>query len=125
LSPEEEEKVLDGATASPDISCQQLAYRLTGSGTMYVSESTVYRILKREGLIRAAEIIGFTAAKGYQGKTKQPNELWVSDWCHLRVVDCGWYYLVTVVDDFSRFILGWELKVDITGGSLEDVVEQQ
>ena len=58
---------------------------------MYVSESTVYRILKREGLIRAAEIIGFTAAKEYQRKTKQPSELWASDCCHLRVVDRGWY----------------------------------
>jgi len=96
LNPEEEEKILDGARASPDISCRQLAYRLTDSGTMYVSESTVYRILKREGLIRAAEIIGFTAAKEYHRKTKQPNELWASDFCHLRVVDWGWYYLATV-----------------------------
>ena len=124
LSPEEAAKILDGARASPDISCRQLAYRLTDSGTMYVSESTVYRILKREGLIRAAEIIGFTAAKEYQRKTKRPNELWASDCCHLRVVDWGWYYLATVMDDFSRFILGWDLKVDMTGGSLEDVVEQ-
>ena len=91
---------------------------------MYVSESTVYRILQREGLIRLAEIVGFKAAKEYRRKTKRAKELWASDCCHLIVIDWGWYYLETVMDDFSRFILGWDLKTDMTGGSLEDVVQQ-
>jgi len=124
ISPEEETRVLAEARASPELSCRQLACTLTDGGSMYVSESTVYRILKREGLIRPAEIIGFKAAKEYRRKTKRPNELWASDCCHLRVIDWGWYYLETVMDDFSRFILGWDLKTDMTGGSLEDVVQQ-
>jgi transposase InsO family protein len=124
ISPEEEARVLAGARASPELSCRQLACTLTDAGSMYVSESTVYRILKREGLIRPAEIVGFKAAKEYRRKTKRPNELWASDCCHLRVIDWGWYYLETVMDDFSRFILGWDLKTDMTGGSLEDVVQQ-
>jgi len=124
ISPEEETRVLAEARASPELSCRQLACTLTDSGSMYVSESTVYRILKRAGLIRPAEIVGFKAAKEYRHKTKRPNELWASDCCHLRVIDWGWYYLETVMDDFSRFILGWDLKTDMTGGSLEDVVQQ-
>jgi transposase InsO family protein len=75
-------------------------------------------------LIKPAEIIGFKAAKEYRRKTKRPNELWASDCCHLRVIDWGWYYLETVMDDFSRFILSWDLKTDMSGGSLEDVVQQ-
>jgi len=124
LSPEEEARVLAEARASPELSCRQLACTLTDGGSMYVSESTVYRILKREGLIRSAEIIGFKAAKEYRRKTKRPNELWATDCCHLRVIDWGWYYLETVMDDFSRFILGWDIKADMTGRSLEDVVQQ-
>jgi len=124
ISPEEETRVLAEARASPELSCRQLACTLTDGEGMYVSESTVYRILKRKGLIRSAEIIGFKAAEEYHRKTKRPNELWTSDCCHLRVIDWGWYYLETVMDDFSRFILGWDLKTDMTGGSLEDVVQQ-
>jgi transposase InsO family protein len=124
ISPDEEARVLAEARSSPELSCRQLALKITDSGSMYVSESTVYRILKREGLIKPAEIIGFKAAKEYRRKTKRPNELWASDCCHLRVIDWGWYYLETVMDDFSRFILGWDLKTDMTGGSLEDVVQQ-
>ena len=124
ISPEEETGVLAEARALPELSCRQLACTLTDSGSMYISESSVYRVLKRAGLIRPAEIVGFKAAKEYRRKTKRPNELWASDCCHLRVIDWGWYYLETVMDDFSRFILGWDLKTDMTGGSLEDVVQQ-
>ena len=124
IRPEEETGVLTEARASPEISCRQVALRITDSGRMYVSESTVYRILKKAGLIKPAEIVGFKAAKEYRRKTQHPNELWASDCCHLRVMDWGWYYLVTVIDDYSRFILGWDLKVDMAGRSLEDVVQQ-
>ena len=124
ISPEEETRVLAEARASPELSCRQLAFKITDSGNTYISESTVYRILKREGLIKPAEIIGFKAAKEYRRKTKQPNELWASDCCHLKVIAWGWYYLEMVMDDFSRFILSWDLKIDMTGGSLEDVMQQ-
>jgi putative transposase len=123
IRPEEEDRILAEARASPELSARQLAWAVTDSGSCYVSESTVYRILRREGLIKPAEIVGFKAGKEYRNKTKQPNELWATDCCHLRVTDWGWYYLVTVMDDFSRFIMAWDLKVDMTGGSLEDVVQ--
>jgi len=90
----------------------------------YVSESTIFRILKREGLIKLAEVVGFKAGKEYHRKTKRPNELWATDCAHLKVVDWGWYYLVTVMDDYSRYILAWELKNDMTAGSLIDVVQK-
>jgi transposase InsO family protein len=121
---EEEAKILAQARDSPALSCRQLALRLVDSGGFYVSESTVFRILKREGLIKLAETTGFKAGKEYHRKTKGPNELWATDCAHLKVVDWGYYYLVTVMDDFSRFILAWELKTDMTSGSLIDVVQK-
>ncbi|NIS68467.1 MAG: IS3 family transposase [Proteobacteria bacterium] len=124
LRPEEEGKILVQARASPELSSRQLALRVIDSEGIYVSESTVYRILKREGLIKPAEIVGFKASKEYHRKTKRPNELWATDCAYLKVMGWGWYYLVTVMDDFSRFILAWELKSDMAAGSLIDVVQQ-
>jgi len=91
---------------------------------MWVSESTAYRILMREGLVKRAEVKGFAAGKEYHRKTRRPNEMWATDCSYLRVVDWGYYYLVTVMDDFSRYILAWELKRDMTADSLIDVVQQ-
>ena len=124
LRPEEESKILIQARASPELSARQLALSLVDSEGWYVSESTVFRILKREGLIKPAEIIGFKAGKEYHHKTKSPNDLWATDCSHIKVIDWGWYYLVTVMDDYSRFILAWELKPDMTATSLIDVVQK-
>jgi putative transposase len=124
LMPEEESRILTKARASPELSARQLALSLVDSDGLYVSESTVFRILKREGLIKPAEIVGFKAGKEYHRKTKRPNELWATDCAYLKVVNWGWYYLVTVMDDFSRFILAWELKSDMAAGSLIDLVQQ-
>jgi putative transposase len=124
LRPEEEDKILIQARASPELSARQLALKLVDSEGLYVSESTVFRILKREGLIKPAEIIGFKAGKEYHHKTKSPNDLWATDCSHIKVIDWGWYYLVTVMDDYSRFILAWELKPDMTATSLIDVVQK-
>jgi len=124
LKPEEELRVLTLARASPELSARQIALRMVDLESLYVSESTVFRILKREGLIKPAEIVGFKAGKEYHRKTKKPNELWATDCAHLKVVGWGWYYLVTMMDDFSRFILAWELKSDMAAGSLIDVIQQ-
>ena len=124
LSPDEETKILVEARASPELSARQIALKLVDSAGWYVSESTVFRVLKRDGLIKPAEITGFKAGKEYRRKTKKPNELWATDCAHLKVVDWGWYYLVTVMDDYSRFILAWELKSDMAAGSLIDVVQK-
>jgi len=124
VRPEEEAVVLAQARASPELSSRQLGLRITDSEGLYVSESTVYRILKREGLIKPAEVVGFKAGKEYHRKTKRPNELWATDCAHLKVIGWGWYYLVTVMDDFSRFILAWKLQLDMTADSLIDVVQE-
>jgi transposase InsO family protein len=124
LRPEEEAKILIRARESPELSARQLALQLVDEERWYVSESTVFRILKLEGMIKPAEVIGFKAGKEYHRKTKRPNELWATDCSHIKIFDWGWYYLVTVMDDFSRFILAWELKSDMAAGSLIDVVQK-
>jgi transposase InsO family protein len=123
LKPGEVAKILAKARASPELSCRQLALQMVDDERWYVSESTVFRILKREGLIKPVEVIGFKAGKEYHRKTKRPNDLWATDCSHIKVFDWGWYYLVTVMDDYSRFILAWELKSDMAAGSLIDVVQ--
>jgi putative transposase len=124
LRPEEEEMILVQARAFPELSSRELALRIVDVEGLYVSESTVFRALKQEGLIKPAEIVGFKAGKEYHRKTKRANELWDTDCSHIKVIDWGWYYLVTVLDDYSRFILAWELKSDMASNSLIDVVQK-
>ncbi|MDP6495063.1 MAG: helix-turn-helix domain-containing protein [Dehalococcoidia bacterium] len=56
LMPEEESTILVAARESPELSSRYLAVWLTDHGDFAVSPSTVYRILKREGLVKQPEI---------------------------------------------------------------------
>ena len=50
--------------------------------------------------------------------------MWATDASYFRVVGWGYYYLVTVMDDYSRFILGWKLQKDMSANSLIEVVQE-
>jgi len=124
LREEEEKVVIAQARASPELSPRLLAFKLVDEYGCWVSESTVYRLLRREGLIKRVEVKGFVAGKEYHRKTSRPNQMWATDCCYLKVVDWGYYYLVTVLDDYSRYILAWELATDMTASSLIEVVQK-
>ena len=123
LSPEDEAAVLAMAQDMPEWRSRQLATWLTDQMGLGVSESTVYRLLRREGLVKQVEY-QLAAGKEYQHKTTAPHQLWATDASYFRVVGWGYYYLVTVMDDYSRFILAWKLQRDMTTDSLIEVVQE-
>jgi len=122
LSPPEEATVLAEARESPEWSSRQLATWITDHLRLSVGESTVYRLLKREGLVKPPEM-QLVAGKEYQRKTSGPHQMWATDASYFRVVGWGYYYMVTVMDDYSRFILAWKLQLDMTSDSLIQVVQ--
>jgi putative transposase len=123
ITPNEEHRILAVARESPELSSRQLAAWITDNEGFAVSESTVYRILRREGLVKRQEV-QLTAAKEYHTKTTRPHQMWATDASYFRIVGWGYYYLVTVMDDYSRFILGWKLQKDMSANSLVEVVQE-
>jgi putative transposase len=124
LRPEEERRIVTEGLRQPDWSSRELACWLTDHGGFSVSESTVYRVLKRHGLIREVELKGFPAGQEYRYKPQRVNEKWQSDASYFFVVGWGWYYLISVLDDYSRYILAWDLKSDMTAQSMSEVVQE-
>jgi len=122
ITPGEENRILAAAVESPELSSRQLAVWITDNAGFAVSESTVYRILRREGLVKRQEI-QLKAAKEYHTKTTRPHQLWATDASYFRVAGWGYYYLVTVMDDYTRFILAWKLQKDMSANSLIEVVQ--
>jgi len=122
ITPDEENKILAAAMESPELSSRQLAVWITDNAGFAVSESTVYRILCREGLVKRQET-QLKAAKEYHTKTTRPHQLWATDASYFRVPGWGYYYLVTVMDDYTRFILAWKLQKDMSANSLIEVVQ--
>jgi putative transposase len=113
-------RVVDLALAVPERTPRELAWQFTDREGHFLSESSVYRILKAYDLIASPAFIVLTAGKTFQQPTHRPNELWQTDFTYLHVVSWGWYYLSTVLDDYSRYILAWTLR---TSMGATDVME--
>ena len=123
ITPNEDRRILAIAREFPELSSRQLSAWITDNEGFAVSESTVYRILRREGLVKRQEF-QIEAAKEYHTKTMHPHQMWATDASYFKVVGWGYYYLVTVLDDYSRFILGWKLQKDMSADSLIEVVQE-
>ena len=83
----------------------------------------MYRLLKREGLIRPREEKTFPAGPEFTVKTRRPNQMWQTDATFLLVKNWGWYYLISILDDFSRKILAWLLQSRMDADAFSEVVE--
>ena len=109
IPPWEKKKVVETALELPDKSPRELAWHITDKQGYYISESSVYRILKAHDLVTSPVYNVITALDKFPQPTRAVNELWQTDFTYFKVVHWGWYYLSTVIDDYSRFILAWRL----------------
>lgn len=108
--PEREKNlVVEVALEYPELSSLELAHKITDERGVFISESSVYRILKKRGLITAPSHILISASNEFKDKTNFVHEMWQTDFTYFKIVGWGWYYLSTVIDDFSRYIVHWEL----------------
>jgi len=102
-------QIVELALDAPELSPRELAVRFTDESKYFVSESSVYRLLKARDLITSPAYIVIKAADEFKDKTSAPNELWQTDFTYFKIVGWGWYYLSTILDDFSRYIVAWKL----------------
>ena len=102
----------------------EVAIQLVVVEGRFVSESTVYRLLKKAGLIKAPRVKSFPAGKEYHTKTTRRNQLWQTDASYFFVSGWGYYYLIFVLDDYSRMIPGWKVQPSMRGGDIIEVVQQ-
>jgi putative transposase len=61
------------------------------------------------------------AADEFKDKTTAPNQLWQTDFTDLKVIGWGWFYLSTVLDDFSRYIIAWKLCTTMKAEDVTDI----
>ena len=95
------QQIVDIALEHPEKSPRQLAWFITDNQGYFISESSVYRILKGYDLVTSPAYIVLSAKDKYDNPTKRVNEMWQTDFSHFKIIGWGWYYLSTVIDDYS------------------------
>ncbi len=103
-------QIIELALEYPEGSPRQIAYRFIAEKAYFISESSVYRILKHFDLIQSPAFEIITAKEKFENPTNRVNEMWQTDFTQFLVLDWGWYYLSTVLDDYSRYILSYTLS---------------
>jgi transposase InsO family protein len=114
--------ILALALERPELSARELAVLYTERG-YFVSESSVYRLLKVHDLITSPAFILMKAADKFQHPTTAPNQLWQTDFTYLKVIGWGWFYLSTVLDDYSRYVLAWKLCDGMRARDVSDTLD--
>ena len=117
------DQIIQLALKAPELSPRELATHFTGLKKYFVSEASVYRLLKAHDLITSPAFIVMKAADEFKDKTTAPNQLWQTDFTYLKVIGWGWFYLSTVLDDFSRYIIAWKLCTTMNADDVTDTLE--
>jgi putative transposase len=120
----ERRRVVEVALERPELTPRELACYITDTQGYYISESSVYRILKVHDLVASLAFRVITAADKFSQPTVRVNQLWQTDFTYLKIEQWGWYFLSTVMDDFSRYILTWELCQNASADDVKRSVEQ-
>lgn len=122
IPPQVKQQVVDLALQHPDRSSRQIAWTFTDKKSYFISESSVYRILKGYDLVESPAFTVISAADHFKHPTKRVNELWQTDFTYFKILGWGWYYLSTVLDDFSRYILAWKLTPTMNADDVQDTL---
>jgi len=116
-------RIVQLALDEPELSPRELAVQFTDTESYFVSEASVYRLLKAHDLISSPAFIVIKAADEFRDKTTAPNQLWQTDFTYLKVIGWGWFYLSTILDDYSRYIVAWKLCTTMKAGDVTDTLE--
>jgi len=119
------DKVVEIALEKPELSSRELAWHITDTYSYYVSESSVYRILKANGLITTPSFRVMSAADSFNDKTTYVNQMWQTDFTYFKIYGWGWYYLSTILDDYSRFIVSWELCSTMKAADVKRTLDKE
>jgi len=119
ILPEEKEAVIEYALRRPREGYRRLTWMMVDEDVAYVTPSSVYRTLSDADLLYRWK----RSRKSGQPPPEptRPNERWHTDLMYLRIADT-WYFLVTVLDAYSRYVVHWDLLTSMTAAAVRLVI---
>ena len=114
--PEERAAICEFALQYPKIGYRKLTWMMVDAGTACVGESTVYRVLSDADLLSRWKRSTVSSGE-YNFRPKAPNDQWHTDVMYVWV-GSRFYFLVSFVDAFSRYIVHHKLMMSLDGKSV-------
>jgi transposase InsO family protein len=118
--PEEKDAVIAYALAHPKEGYRRLAWMMVDADVAYLSPASVYRVLNDADLLYRWKRSHRAGEK--PAAPTRPNQRWHTDIMYLRVADT-WYFLVTLIDGYSRYVVHWELLTTMRAADVRLVIQ--
>jgi len=117
----QEQKAIDEyALMHPEQHHREIQFNLEKQD-IWLSCSTVYRRLKARKLIKEHKVL--KPKKPYQRpEATQPHQHWLVDLTYI-LIDKAFWYLIVVIDLFSRYVVGWELSPQATSQDVQRTID--
>jgi len=122
LTDDERQAIIDYYEKNPLEGYRRLCYMMLDADIVAVSPSSVYRVLTTAGLLRK-----FNGKKSKKGtgfiQPLKAHEHWHIDISYINI--CGtFYYLCSLLDGFSRYIVHWEIRESMTESQIEIMIQR-
>jgi len=122
LLPAERQAILDFQGEHPDAGYRRLCFMMLDADVVAASPSSVYRVLKNAGRIGRHDHGPSSRGQGFD-QPGCPHEHWHIDVSYLNI--CGtFYYLCTILDGYSRYIVHWEIRETMTEADVETILQR-
>jgi transposase InsO family protein len=118
--PEEVKSAVEYAKIHPREGYRRLAWMMVDDNIVYLSPTAVYRILDRHDLLYRWK----RPEPGFGRRVPEatyPDEVWHTDLMYLWVKG-RWYFLVTVLDSYSRYVAHWELALSMLASEVAEII---
>lgn len=117
----EKQAIVDFHLKNPLEGYRRLTFMMLDADVVAVSPSSVWRVLGQAGLLKKWNGKESRKGTGFEQPLK-PQQHWHIDVSYINI--CGtFYYLCSVLDGFSRFIVHWDLRESMTEADIEIILQ--
>jgi putative transposase len=122
LEAEEKQAILNFHELHPLEGYRRLTFMMLDQDVVACSPSSVYRVLKEAGLLERHNTKPSSKGKGFAQPLK-PHEHWHVDISYLNIAGT-FYYLCSLLDGCSRYVVHWEIRETMTEVDVEQIVQR-
>lgn len=122
LTNDEKERIITFARAHPLEGYRRMTFMMIDADVVACSPSSVYRVLKKEGLL-AGQTPNITKKGTGFVQPLQPHQQWHVDVSYLNIAGT-FYFLCAILDGYSRFIVHWEIREKMEEKDTEIILQR-
>jgi len=124
ITPDEQRAIIQLTLQDPIKTPAEIAGKFTEQQQSFISASTVYRILNQYDIINDSSIRRLDSRRHLSNVATRVNQIWCTEFIFIKMTGWGYYYLLVLLDDYSRYVVGRKLLTAIQREDVQNLVRK-